>query len=318
MSPPQASHAGAADAPVRGRRSVWPVVIAALCLSLPLHLSLALWLSGIAVERPERTQPALLVEGAQGLAEVPPGVALNAPVEAAASPPMDAPPPTAPEAAWQAPAVASGAVRTPEGGVPGELVQEPMAAAAPSAAAVRGAQGTGGLGSTTFFGTSASGRRFAFIVDKSGSMASEGKMQRAADELLRSVRALPDFTQFRVCLFDTGTRTFPEAGWSRARPVQVDRLATWLGRVGPQGGTTPVVAFQGMVADGAPDAIFFLTDGEIAPADPAAIVQAVSRPTGVVPVHCVAFGDPKAAAQLEGIAKATGGDFRFVRLGGAP
>jgi hypothetical protein len=294
------------------------VVVAAICLSLPLHLWLAVWLAGIVVQRPERVQPAVLVGEAQGVADAPPPGLPDA--EPVTSEPVMAVPQAsaAPEAAWQSPIVNQGAVVSAAAPAGPDSDAGAQATAAPGAGAIgRGVPGgTGGVGSTTFFGARGSGRRFVFLVDKSASMATDAKMRRATDELMRSLRALPDFTQFRVGLFDTDVRVFPPAGFARARPGDLDRLAAWLATAGPQGGTTPVVAFQRLLADGAPDAIFFLTDGEIAPSDPSAIVMAVTRPTGVVPVHCVAFGDRRAAEQLQSISRDTGGDFRFVPLEG--
>ncbi len=294
------------------------MVLAAVCLSLPLHLALALWLAGIVTHRPERLQPAVLVGEAQGVGEGPPAGS-SAPLERSEPAARSAmpKPQTAPEAAWQSPVVMQGAAiaARPSAGA----ASASQAVGAPGAGAIgTGVPGaTGGVGSTTFFGTHGSGRRFVFLVDKSGSMASDGKMRRAADELMRSLRALPDYTQFRVGLFDTDVRVFPSAGYARARPADLDALAGWLSGAGSQGGTTPVPAFQRLLADGVPDAIFFLSDGEIAPSDPAEIVKVATQPAGTVPVHCVAFGDRRAATQLEAIANATGGDFRFVRLGGA-
>lgn len=313
-----ASHAGPAGTPNAGRRAAWPVVVAAFCLSLPLHLLLAVWLAGIVTQRADRLQPAVLVGEAQGVGEAAPeGTSAPSEIVETATRAVLPQPDSGPVAAWQSPVVGQGAAIAAR---PSSAVAGPsQAVGAPGAGAIGSGVpgGTGGVGSTTFFGTHGSGRRFLFLVDKSGSMASDGKMQRAVDELMRSLRALPDYTQFRVGLFDTGLRVFPSAGYARARPGDLDTLGGWLSGVGAQGGTTPVPAFQRLLADGAPDAIFFLTDGEIAPSDPAEIVKVATQPAGAVPVHCVAFGDRGAATQLEAIAKATGGDFRFVRLGGA-
>jgi len=95
--------------------------------------------------------------------------------------------------------------------------------------------------------------------------------------------------------------------------------SAWLGGVRPYGGTTPVHAFEQVMTDAAPpDAIFFMTDGLIPAEDPAAIIKLVTVRGGVIPVHCVAFGDAEAARQLQMIAEATGGQYRFVPLEGVP
>jgi hypothetical protein len=321
---PQTTATQAASAPSISarRRSAWPVVLAALCLSLPLHLSLALWLSGILVERPQRVEQAVLIEAPGGShggeadpAEAAPRQApepRSAPPVATAAPTRDA------EARWQQPEAAGGAVldvARSAAPVPGAM--DDGLATGPGSAAVGGGGGGSGFAGTSFFGAHGTGKRFAFIVDKSGSMNADGKMERALRELLRSVDALPDFAQFRVLLFDTQVASFPERGFARARDSEVDRLGHWLGGALPVGGTTPMVAFDRVMGEGSPpDAIFFMTDGEIGKGDPASIIQRVSGRDGAVPVHCVAFGDARAAEQLQAIARATGGEYRFVPLEG--
>ena len=306
----------APNAPAR-RRSAWPVVLAALCLSLPLHLSLALWLSGILVERPARVEQAVLIEGAgaagaQRVADEP----ASSPEPPPSTPALPMPVPvSAPDARWQLPEVATGAVLE-SSRLADRAVQTPAETpvASPGSSAISGTSG-GGFAGTTFFGTRGTGRRFAFIVDKSGSMNAPGKMERAMRELMRSVGALPDHAQFRVLLFDTRAVVFPDRGFARARESEVGRLDRWLGDKLPVGGTTPMVAFDRVMGEGTPpDAIFFMTDGEIGRDDPAAIIRRVGGRDGTVPVHCVAFGDPRASEQLAEIARATGGQHRFVPL----
>jgi len=293
-----------------------PVVLAALCLSLPLHLSLALWLSGVLVERPQRVQQAVLVEAAgAGGAEQAPEEPEAAPTPQAAPPLSLAAPVAEADARWQAPEVATGAVldaARPAVQAAPSFADE--AISAPGSAAI-GAGGGSGFAGTTFFGARGTGKRFAFIVDKSGSMNAQGKMERAMRELARSVEALPDYAQFRVLLFDTQATTFPDRGFAKARESEVARLGRWLGDKLPVGGTTPMVAFDRVMGEATPpDAIFFMTDGEIGKDDPAAIIKRVSGRDGVVPVHCIAFGDARASAQLAEIARATGGQHRFVPL----
>lgn len=309
---PDATTAVSAPTASARRRSAWPVLLAALCLSLPLHLALALWLSGVLVQRPQRVQQAVLIEAAGA------GGAEQAPEQPEAAPTQQFTPPVplsaavpSPDARWQAPEVDGGAVLDAARPQAQAFVD---GAAAPGSAAIGGGAGSGFAG-TTFFGTRATGKRFAFIVDKSGSMANDGKMERAMRELARSVEALPDFAQFRVLLFDAQAVAFPDRGFTKARESEVVRLGRWLGDKVPSGGTTPEVAFDCVMNDPTPpDAIFFMTDGEIGRDDPAKIVRSVSRGGGIVPVHCIAFGDTRAAAQLAEIARATGGQYRFVPL----
>jgi hypothetical protein len=299
-------------------------VLAAICLSIPIHLALALWLSGILVASPAPVSQAVLVEAAMPGAE--------------AAGPQDQEPgpremPSEPLEFAPAPQVQTGWEHSPDpqaaSGVAAGVDAEGMSTDAtgpsgPGALAIGSGGGTGGVATSTFFGARGSGRRFAFIVDKSGSMSGRGpgrpdetRMQMALAELLRSVGVLPDFAQFRVCLFDTSLMIYPEKGFAKARAGETDRLGRWLQEAIPRGGTTPQVAFERIMGEGTPpDAIFFLTDGSIPAEDPAWIAQRVVSRGRTVPVHCIAFGDMGAAQQLEAISKATGGQFRLVGAGG--
>lgn len=195
---------------------------------------------------------------------------------------------------------------------------------APAASALAPPVGGSGEGAapvarTHFFGVRAKGQRFAFVVDKSASMGNRGRIERAKEELLRSTAGLPDFALFRVCFFDASTESFPEQGYRKARPGDLGQFRAWLGRVVAGGGTMPRVAFERLLTEGAmPDAIFFLTDGEIPPDDPAWIVRRVRSISERVPVHCVALGDESAIPQLKRIAAGTGGQFRYVPGEGTP
>lgn len=302
------------------RRSVWPVIVAALALSLPLHLLLALWLASVRVERPERVQQAVLVETVaptpgEDAGDGPPPAAPvpmpAMPMEAMSNPAID------PAAMAAVPEADAFAASNPQGAFDA-AVAAPALAPGPSVVAASGSGG-GGLAATTFFGARASGKRFAFIVDKSGSMLAQNKMKQAIAELVRSVRALPDFAQFRVCFFDTSNMLFPDRGFRKARAADIDQFGAWIAGVRPFGGTTPMHAFERVMTDATPpDAIFFMTDGLIPAEDPAAIIKLVTVRGGVIPVHCVAFGDAEAARQLQMIAEATGGQYRFVPLEGVP
>jgi hypothetical protein len=306
------------------RRSSWPILLAALCLSIPLHLALALWLSGILTAAPAPVRQAVLIDAAlpgaeaAGPQEVDPG-----PREMPPSP-MDLEPTTEAEVSWEQTSEPAAVQDATQSGDQTSLSTDAAGPVAPGAVSIGAGGGTGGVATSTFFGARGSGRRFAFILDKSGSMTNRGggavgptKMDMALAELLRSVGSLPDFAQFRICLFDTSVQLFPDRGFAKARASELQRVQTWLQSAVASGGTTPQVAFEKVMGEPTPpDAIFFLTDGRIPTEDPAWIAQRVVVRGKTVPVHCIAFGDADAAQQLEPISKATGGQFRFVPLTG--
>lgn len=181
----------------------------------------------------------------------------------------------------------------------------------------------GGGGATTFFGVSSKGSRFAYIVDRSGSMRSDRRMEVALQELTRSISGLPDFAYFYVVFFSNSNAQLTppmQQGWTRATRSNVTRFARWInGNVRPGGGTFPFSSFTEVLElDQRPDVIFFLTDGEI-PDDTATQVAALNTRGTRVVINTIAFGDPSSQDQLRRIASESGGVYRFVpSVGGAP
>lgn len=177
----------------------------------------------------------------------------------------------------------------------------------------------GGAGAgTSFFGVSSRGTRFAYIVDRSGSMQQGNKMFTAMSELAKSVSALPDYAHFYILLFSSGVTQPPsQNGWMRARKPTVEQIVRELNQIDPGGGTEPLPAFiQVYSLDVRPDVIFFLTDGEIPMSTfPEEVAALNSRGKRVI-INTIAFGDAGGQEQLKQIARESGGVFRFVPTGG--
>jgi len=192
------------------------------------------------------------------------------------------------------------------------------AGAVPALTGAGGGQGStlgGGGAGTSFFGVTSRGTRFAYIVDVSGSMGQQRKMDVAMRELARSIEALPDYAYFYVVLYASGI-TLPPAqrDWMRARPRTISRLIRWLNQIDPSGGTRPVPAFKQVFSiEERPDVIFFLTDGEIPRAEETleTVTLLNSRGRRVV-INTIAFGDPASQELLREIARRSGGIYRFV------
>ncbi len=179
-----------------------------------------------------------------------------------------------------------------------------------------GGLGGGGAG-TSFFGVSARGSRFAYIVDISGSMAEFGKINICMRELSRSIEMLPDYAYFYVVLFNSEIITPPmQEGWNRARESTVARFARWFNQIDPGGGTQPKAAFEQVFSlEERPDVIYFLTDGLIPP-ETVAVVGALNSRGRRVAINTIAFGDPSGQELLKDISARSGGVFRFVPANG--
>ncbi len=178
---------------------------------------------------------------------------------------------------------------------------------------------SGGGAGATFFGVSSRGMRFAFIVDRSGSMGQGPKMRVAMRELARSVDSLPDYASFYVVLFSSDLVQPPfQRGWMRAKETTVNNFIRWLNDIDPGGGTVPMPAFYDVFAiEERPDVIFFLTDGEI-PADTAELVAGLNRRGGRVVINTIAFGEAQSQSLLKQIARESGGMYRYVAQGSGP
>jgi len=172
--------------------------------------------------------------------------------------------------------------------------------------------GGGGAG-TSFFGLSSKGTRFAYIVDRSGSMGQSRKLRVAMRELARSIERLPDYAYFYVVLFSADLRIPPmQRGWTRARKTTARHLIRWLNQVDPGGGTHPGPAFDQVFSlDVRPDVIFFLTDGEITGFTAGEVAAYNARGKRVI-INTIAFGDPASQELLRQIAGQSGGAYRFV------
>jgi hypothetical protein len=174
-----------------------------------------------------------------------------------------------------------------------------------------------GTGGTTFFGVSARGRRIGYVVDVSASMESGGRLWLALGELKRSLSGLPDYAWFYVTLFSGEVIVPPfQRSWQRAVPGELARVEAWIDRdVSTGGGTRPGPAFERLFSlDPKPDAIFFLTDGEV-PADTPALVRRLNDRARPTVINTVAFGTEAGRAALEEIAEDSEGVFRFVPTG---
>lgn len=177
---------------------------------------------------------------------------------------------------------------------------------------------SGGGAGTSFFGVSSSGTRFAYIVDKSGSMGEHSKMSVAKRELSKSIQSLPDYAHFFVVMFSNRIMYPPfQEGWMKAKKSTVTRVIRWLNNeVDPGGGTEPRSAFHLVFAlEVRPDVIFFLTDGEITNFTAEELAALNGRGKRVV-INTIAFGDPSSQVLLKKIASQTGGVYRFVSAGG--
>lgn len=168
-------------------------------------------------------------------------------------------------------------------------------------------------GEVTFFGIRASGNKFIFVVDCSGSMSGR-RLERAKQELMASLQSLPASVQFNIIFFDdnlypllpTGTRSM----YKRATRRELQQVGSWIQNLRSGGGTD---VRQGMLAalsqSPSTDVIFLLTDGEFEPSTP---YEVKTHNKQNVRVNTIAFESTAGESLLQQIARDSGGDYRFV------
>lgn len=165
--------------------------------------------------------------------------------------------------------------------------------------------------SLKFFGQDAVGQRFAFILDRSGSM-SGSRWHACTKQLQKALRSLPDTAEFFVVLFSSRNVEPPgQSGWARADRDRIESVLGWVRGVHPGGGTDPEPAFKRVFSmPYAPDVIYFLTDGELEGFTPATC--AGLRGSAPTLVNTIALENGASAEALRGIAAESGGQFVLI------
>jgi hypothetical protein len=174
-----------------------------------------------------------------------------------------------------------------------------------------GLGGSGGSGGTSFFGLEARGSRFAYIIDVSGSMDGS-RLDELKEQLTKSVNSLAENFSFMISVYSSDASAL---GNRRAWTFGDDKGKKWargeIYRLSAAGATNPLNSFK-MVYElrPRPDAIYFLTDGEIPP-DQAEQVLVLNKEFRV-PVHCVCLESNEGEQVLKRIARESGGTYKFV------
>ncbi|MEZ6040018.1 MAG: VWA domain-containing protein [Planctomycetaceae bacterium] len=168
-------------------------------------------------------------------------------------------------------------------------------------------------GEATFFGIRSSGRRFVFVVDRSGSMDG-GRLRRAKHELIACLERLPVSVHFTVIFFDDSLQTYTnltkQDALARATDTEVDRAKQWLQSVDSGGGTDVEMGMSAALSiRPAADVIFLLTDGQFESTTPAVVKSQNSLKARI---NTIAFETRDGEPMLMEIAKDNGGDYRFV------
>lgn len=177
-------------------------------------------------------------------------------------------------------------------------------------------RGDGGDGKVSgvadFFGVSGYGQVFVYVVDCSGSMAENGKFERARYELLHSIEQLNEDQRYYVIFYNH--RTFPMKAKEpvAATPKEFEKTRRWIDHAVPDGRTAPLHALLQAISF-KPDAIYFLSDGLFDPQTAHELrVRNRRARKQQIPIHTIAFVNHEAEGQMQAIARNSGGEYRFV------
>ncbi len=180
---------------------------------------------------------------------------------------------------------------------------------------VGGAQGIGGTGTgggVGFFGTTARGRSFVFVVDCSGSMQGD-RFRRAVEELKKSIGQLEPGQRFQILFFHDGAVPLVHSQHGHqlipARRVAMQEVFDWIDARRANGGTSPNDALVRALALKS-DVVFFLTDAERVPRTVRTLI--LRKNTNRTIVHTIAFGNRGGETLMQGIAADHQGRYRFV------
>lgn len=192
-----------------------------------------------------------------------------------------------------------------------------------------GSAGAGSGGGASFFGLEAEGSRFAYIVDRSGSMMTytgNGELSRwelTRNELMRSISDLDSSAEFTVQLYSGSAQSlFGTGDWILATETNKISAKAALFLVSPGGATHPLPALRSVFElEPAPDAIYLMTDGEFVETDQVPDQIRLMNRGKNVPIHCILFGDPggsqddtrRVIGVMQNIARRSGGRFTHVR-----
>ncbi|GAB4517574.1 MAG: hypothetical protein Tsb0013_21810 [Phycisphaerales bacterium] len=184
-----------------------------------------------------------------------------------------------------------------------------------------GVTGSGAGGVASFFGVEARGNRFAFVVDISGSMQFDNRINLLKSELREAVGALLEHTHFTIWAFNS--QAYPVTGvrWVDATESRKESADRSVRAMQASGTTAPEEALR-MVFEmrPRPDAIYFMTDGDFegrAEGIAKLIRDLNDKGFRRVPIYSITLVDRSGEEIMRRIARESGGSYRHVS-GGKP
>lgn len=168
--------------------------------------------------------------------------------------------------------------------------------------------GGGKFDSANFFGLTALGGRFVYVIDSSGSMKGE-QIELAKAEAKRSISQMNPNQKFFLIFYNDNFWPMPAEQLVRATPENMEMYLNWIQDVHGDGGTKPIDAMLVALALG-PDVIYFLSDGQF-PDEVVDVIRETNKGKRVQ-IFTIAYHNPDGLKLLQQIADENRGKCRFV------
>jgi hypothetical protein len=175
-----------------------------------------------------------------------------------------------------------------------------------------------------FFGLTATGNTFVYIVDSSPSMRKDGAIDAAKREIVRSLTQMKATQRFLIMFFGKEVETLelspgrPEAYPIYANPENVRKSLEWIERISIQKEGWPPNDALDIALRMEPDSIFLLFDGDTR-ADISKHLGQVNRSKDIlseneprIPVHVIHFFQEEFAVAMKRVASENLGSYRFI------
>jgi len=173
-----------------------------------------------------------------------------------------------------------------------------------------------GGASARFFGVEARGSRFAYVVDISGSMNQDRKLEALKEALLSSIDGLLEQTSFCLVVYSGDAYAVTGSGWMRADRGREEARRAILA-LSAAGATNPMPALDivfGLTPR--PDAVYFMTDGMFEKTVEDRLPSYVERLNRAeetpVTMHCITFVDRGSEGLMRRLARTSGGSYTHV------
>ena len=171
-----------------------------------------------------------------------------------------------------------------------------------------------GNNAAEFYGRKLEGKNVLFLLDNSGSMLFENRIDQLKSELERMISKLDERFQFGFVVFPKAS--FPGRDFDRATEKYREKALEFVEDMDPQGGTPMVeaieYAFRRVVAKRNVDTIYLLSDGQPSDLDGKDLASLMLEFNEIygVKVNTIFIGeDPVAEALMKQVAEDSGGNF---------